>query len=87
MISEKPLITAIEENSINNPPVQAAEEIQTTGVTFQINNAKTYVPVVTLLINDAIKFLQNIKQWFRIIISWNKYRFEITTQPKNNNLD
>ena len=62
MISEKPLITAIEENSINNPPVQAAEEIQTTGVTFQINNAKTYVPVVTLLINDAIKFLQNIKQ-------------------------
>ena len=35
--------------------------IQTTGVTFQINNAKLYVPVVTLSINDNIKFLENTK--------------------------
>ena len=34
-----------------------------------------------------MKFLKNIKQGFKRTISWNKYRSEITTQPKNNNLD
>ena len=60
---------------------------QTTEATFQINNAKIYVPVVTLSINDNIKFLENIKQEFKRITSWNKCRSEITTQTKNNNLD
>ena len=41
------------------PPVREAR--QTTGVTFQINNAKVYATVVTLSINDNIKFLENIK--------------------------
>ena len=36
--------------------------IQTTGTAFQINNAKLYVPVVTLSINDNIKFLENINK-------------------------
>ena len=35
-------------------------------------------------INDYIKFLENIKHRFKIIISWNKYRSEIKIQPKNN---
>ena len=35
-------------------------------------------------INDNIKFLENIKQEFKGTISWNKYRSEIITQPKNN---
>ena len=61
--------------------------IPTTGATFQINNANFYVPVVTLSINDNIKFLENIRQGFKRKISWNKYTSEITTQPKNNNLD
>ena len=38
-------------------------------------------------INDNIKFLENIKQGFKRTISWNKYKSEITTQPKNNSLD
>ena len=38
-------------------------------------------------INDNIKFSENIKQGFKRTISWNKYRSEITTQTKNNNLD
>ena len=38
-------------------------------------------------INDNIKFLENIKQGFKRTISWNNYRFEITTQPNNNNSD
>ena len=49
---------------------------------FHINNAKLYVPVVTLAVNDNIKFLENIKQGFKGTISWNKYRSEITKQPK-----
>ena len=39
-----------------NPLIQAT----TTGATFQIYNAKLYVSVVTLPINDNIKFLENI---------------------------
>ena len=56
--------------------------IQTTGTTFYINNAKIYAPVVTLFINENMKFLENIKQGFKRTISWNKYRSEVTTQPK-----
>ena len=48
---------------------------------------KLHVPVVTLSINDNIKFLENIKQRFKRTISWNKYRSEITTQTKSNNSD
>ena len=33
-----------------------AKATLTTGATFQINNAKLYVPVVTLSIYDNIKF-------------------------------
>ena len=40
-----------------------------------------------LSINNKIKILENIKEGLRGTISSNKYRSEITTQPKNNNLD
>ena len=59
-ISKKPRIPA---NPNANPPVQEVAAITTTGATFQINNAKLYVPVVILSIN--IKFLENIKQGFK----------------------
>ena len=59
----------------------------TVATTFQINNAKLYVPVVTLYINDNINFLENIKQGFKRTISWKIYRSEITTKRKSNNLD
>ena len=52
-----------------------------------LNNFKLYVPFVTLPINDNIKFAEDIKQGFKIKISWNKYRSEITIQPKNDNVD
>ena len=61
--------------------------MQITGITFQINNGQLYSLVVTLPFNDNTKFLQNIKQGFKRTISWNKYRSEITTQSKSNNLD
>ena len=40
-----------------------------------------------MFIGDNTKFLENIKQGFKRTISWNKYRYKITAQPKNNNLD
>ena len=70
-----------------NPTVQEVAAIQTTSATFQKNNAKLYVPVVNLSINDNINFLENIKQGFKRTISWNKYRSDITTQTNYNNLD
>ena len=72
---------------ILNTPIQKADATLTKGETFKINNTKLYVPVVTLSKNDNIKFLDNIKQIFKKTISRNKHRPEITTQPKNNNLD
>ena len=56
-----------------------------TKVNFMITSTK--LPVVTLSINGNIKFLENIKLGFKRTSYWNKYRSEITTQAKNNNLD
>ena len=58
-----------------------------TSATFQTNNATSDVPVVTLIINYNIKFLENIKQGFKRTVSWNNFRSEITTQPKKNSMD
>ena len=69
--------------NLPNPLTQATA---TNTATFPINNAKIYVPVVTLSINDNIKFLENIKQGFKRTTFWKKFRSEITTQAKNNNL-
>ena len=71
----------------NANPVVYELVTATTGVIFQVNNAKLYVPVFTLSVNDNINFFGNIKQGFKRKISWNKYRSEITTQPKDSNLD
>ena len=54
------------------------EDDNITGVSFAITSTTLYVPVVTLSINDIIKFLENIKQGFERTVSWNKYRSEIT---------
>ena len=69
-------------NSDANPTVQEFPATQKTAATFEINNPKLYVSVVTLSIHDNIKFLENIKQGFKRTISWYKYRHEITTQTK-----
>ena len=46
------------------PPVSDLVAIQITGVTFQKYNAKFYVPVATLSINENIKCLENTNQGF-----------------------
>ena len=55
--------------------------------TSQINSSKLYIPVVTLSIIDNITFSEILKQGFKRTIFWNKYRSEITKQPKNSNLN
>ena len=87
IISEISIMPRVSGNPRANPPTLDVKVIQTTGATFQINNAKIYIPVITLSINDNIEFLGKIKKRFKRIISWNKYRSEIKTQSKNNFLD
>ena len=52
-----------------------------------INSTKFYVSVFTLSKSNNIEFLENLKQGFKRTIYWNKYRSEVTKQPKSNNLD
>ena len=68
-------------------PAVYERKSQATSEKFQINNAKLYVLVVTLSSNDNTKILENIKQGFKRKISCNKYRSEITKQPKNNDFN
>ena len=63
------------------------EQQVTTSATFQINNYKLYVAVVTVSLRDKITFFENIKPGFTGKISRDKHRSEITTQPKNNKFD
>ena len=62
VLSEIPLtFTALDPNA---NPVVYQEETVTASATFQINNAKRYVTVVTFSINNNIKFLENINWGF-----------------------
>ena len=49
----------------NSDLVEYKVATQITSATFQINNAKLYVPVVILSIIDNIKFFKNTKQGFK----------------------
>ena len=58
-----------------------------TGLKFQITDTKLYVSVVTLSKENDIKLLEQLKLGYKRTIKWNKYRSQITIQPKNNNLN
>ena len=86
IIFEISVILKIPGDEDADPPVQEVSAIQKTTATLEVNNAKLYVPVVILSIINKIKFSENIMQAFKRTIFWNKYRSEIATQPKCNNL-
>ena len=65
----------------NNPPAIVAS----TGLEFQIKDAKLYVPVATLSKENDIKLLEKLKSGFKKTIKWNKYRSQMTIQNNNNN--
>ena len=64
----------------------SVDAIQATEATFKLNSTELFAPVVTLSINDNIKFLENKKERFKIIISWSNYRCETIRQIKSSNL-
>ena len=45
--------------------------------TFQITDAKLYVPVATLLKENDTKLLEQLKSGFKRTIKWNKYRSQV----------
>ena len=55
--------------------------------TFQINDNKLYIPVVTLSIQENIKLPQQLESGFKITINWNKYLAKTTNQAQNRYLD
>ena len=56
------MIPGVPGNPDPHPPVPDMEKIQTTRTTFQINNAKRYIPLVILYFKDNVKFLENINK-------------------------
>ena len=62
---------------INNPAI----------ATFQIADTKLYVPVVTLLKENDIKLLEQLKLGFKRTIKWNKYSSQMIIRAQNNNLN
>ena len=57
-----------------NIPNPVSTESSRTSANFQIKSAKVYVPVITISINNNIKFLENLKEGFERPISWNEYK-------------
>ena len=55
--------------------------------TFKITDVKLFVPVVGLSKENDIKLLEHLKTGFKRTINMNKYRSQMSIQPKNNNLN
>ena len=79
------IITSLQERLIQ--PLLVARDDVPTGATFDINDCKLYIPIVTLSKNDEIKLLTNLKSGFKREIIWNKYRSQMSTEAANNNLN
>ena len=56
-------------------------------LSFQINDTKIYVPVVTLSSQQNIKLLKQLESGFKITIKWNKYLAKTTNQAQDRYLD
>ena len=54
---------------------------------FQINNTKPHVPVVTLSTQENRKLLKQLKSGFKRTINWNKYLAKTKNQSRNRHLD
>ena len=55
--------------------------------TFQINDTKLYVPVVTLSTEEKINLLKQLESGFKRTINSNKYLAKTANQTRNRNLD
>ena len=55
--------------------------------TFEITDAKFYVPIVTLSTQDNSKLLQQLKSGFKKSVNWNKYLSKTESLAQNPNLN
>ena len=80
--SKNCVLADMKANAAANPAI-----VTPTGLEFKILDTKQYVPVITLSKENDIKLLEELKLGFKRTIKWNKYRSQMTVQPKNNNLN
>ena len=59
----------------------------TTNVVFYVADSKLYVPVGTLSAENENELFEQLKEGFKITVTWNKYRSQISNQTANNNLN
>ena len=82
-------ITSKEARNANpnaDPPAEVREiKDAPKNSTFQIKDAKLYVPVVTFSTENDNKCLEQLKSGFKRTIKWNKYSSEMTNLTKTNN--
>ena len=52
-----------------------------------MTDTKIYVPVVTLLTQDYVKLLEQLKSGFKKTINWNKYQPQVSPERQNQYLD
>ena len=69
-------------NPLANPAFTAPTELE-----FKITDTKWYVPVVSFSKENDIKLSEQLNSGLKRTIKWNKYRSQMTIQPRNNNLD
>ena len=55
--------------------------------TFEITDTKLYVPLVTLLAQDNVNLLQQLKPLFKKVVNWNKYLSKPELLAQNPNLN
>ena len=55
--------------------------------TFAIIDTKLYAPVITLLTQDNVKVLNQLRSCFKRTFNWNKYQSKTTRQAQNLHLD
>ena len=67
--------------------VAGAEANQNQNPSFQINDNKLYVFVVTLSAQENITLFQQLESGFKRIINWNKYLPETINEAENRYLD
>ena len=76
-----PIYKLIREVDYDDPNVYQIDNPE--NAIFEITGTKFYVPVVTLSKENDIKPLEHLKSGFKRTIKWNKYRSQMTIQPKN----
>ena len=79
------VITSLEQRTLAAPAV--GRDGAPTGATLAISDCKLYIPVVNLSKDEEIKLLTNLKSGFTRKIIRNKYRSQMSTGERNDNLN